>query len=319
MRIKAKYVRALTLEDGPVADTAVGIDIGTANFAVGRMTRLAKNDRYVLEQLTVVNLCGDENQQDADTLGDNLMSFFSHPDRTWVWEPPSPIVPERQVDNIAAVNPWWKKKQHLAGVEEDDGTRFKPPIMTTVYGMIKIIVKARTAPALLLDNGAWSEMMLAGLDPTSESIARKGIVWVPRSGSQKTGLKGFHGDARKDQTLIAAPHLLRENKDHAAATYIESLPTVKRKPQEDACDVVLQTHHFLEERRVNENKKRKREEREEAKVEKEETKRIAKKPRADTPKTAAPASRPKARFQVSKIKQIDLVDIDDVLFQEFQF
>lgn len=327
MKIKAHYVRTLTADDGPVADTAIGIDIGTANLAVARVTRLANKDRYVLERLVVVNICGNENQQDADTLGDNLMTFFSHPDQSWVWEPPSPVVPERQVDSIMAVNPWRKKKQpNVTMVQGADGTGedaqdYKPPIMTTVYAMIKMIVKARMAPAMLLDNDAWSEMMLCGLDPTSASIVRKGIEWVPRSGSQKSGLKGFHGDVRKDECLKAGPRILRENKDNAAADYIETLPMVKRKPREDACDVYLQAHHFLAERLENENKKRKREAREEAKADKEEAKRAKKKAREDKTPYVPVTPKPQSRVVIGKNKStyepIDLGDIDDVLLEYY--
>jgi hypothetical protein len=97
-----------------------------------------------------------------------------------------------------------------------------------------------------------------GVDPAAPQLQLSGLRWVPRSGSQKTGLQGLHGDERKDATLEVGPRVMRNNGDEDAAAWAESLRprsvhtglplSGKRKPMEDVCDAYLQGHHYLLER-----------------------------------------------------------------------
>lgn len=229
-------------------DTVVSIDVGTVNLAISRIDRFAEPHQYSVHHLVIVNVCGPQGQDDVDTVATNLFRLFADPKMAWVWSPPVPIVIERQVDHIWNIN---KNKKDNNGEEEDDDSaeekkKRKPAIMHAIYGMIKQIVLARRAPVTVLDNDAWAELYANNIDPSSEAISRGKIEWVPRSGSQKSGLKGFKGDARKAQTHIAAPIILSDNKDHFVIDFIQGLK--KPKPAEDACDVYLQGHHYLDQR-----------------------------------------------------------------------
>jgi hypothetical protein len=333
MKFKLEYHRTPQIgSNGPdPVDQCVSIDIGTANLGIIRVTRFDDPVRYRVEHLVVVNICGDKGQDDVGTLCANLIKLFSDPKMAWVWEPASPIVPERQVDSIYAVNKWGKGKTKDKAkpandgddddddddeVEEDDEqepegkTTYKPPIMNTVFGMIQMMVLARKTPAILLDNAGWSDLMVAGIDPSSDVLTRSAIEWIPRSGSQKSGLKGLHGDARKVETHFAAPRIMRENKDRAPAEYIETFKSgLGSKPREDACDCYLQAHHFLQQRLDEQNKKRKREEREQAKLDKIKNKN-AKRQRTDAGPIAVAA--PKKKKPIVTI-DLEIEDVDDLI------
>jgi len=312
-RTKAEYHRATNPapEGTPVA-TAVGVDIGTAFLALARITRYAEPHSYVLDHLLVVSVCGPQGQDDVDTVGTNVMALFAHPAVKWFWEPASPVLPERQVDHIFGIRN--KVQVATAAVDEDSAEseddvpdplekpEFKPPIMNAVYGMIKQIVLARRSPTAVLDDAAWQELMAAGVDPQSPAITRAGIQWIPRSGSQKTGLKGLRGAARKAATLTVGPEVMAKFRDKAAAAFLRTLAS--QKPREDACDVCLQIVHYFEEIVEGENKvlrreareaaraeklaakKQKREEREEARAEKERARAAQEQARAEKLETA---------------------------------
>lgn len=288
MRITHSYQRTDDYLEGEyVVDTAVGTDTGTTNFATGRMSRLAPNDRYVMENISIIDLHDETRKDDIDTIGDNLRRLFAQSNMQWFWDPPSPVTSERQVDQLTKFNNWSKKKEgDQNGKDEEEKRPSKPPIMYAVYGMTHQIVAAHADPALVLDDLVWDTLMENGIDPAS--LKREGIVWVPRSGSQKSYLDGIHGKDRKKATLTAAPRCARDNGDEATALFLESLP--KQKPAEDACDIVLQLHHFLEERRKKEVKETAKEARAsaaEAKREEKETKRKEREEKAAQRKEAA--------------------------------
>lgn len=248
MKITHSYQRQEDYLEGEyVIDTAVGVDTGTTNYCLGRLSRLAPNNRYVVENIAVVDLHDENRKEDIDTIGENLRRLFSQSDMQWFWEPPSPVTSERQLDGIQKFNSWKTKSE---GGEKPEEKRYKPPIMFAIYGMTQQIVCARTDPALLLSDDVWDTLIEKGIPV--EDLKREGIVWVPRTGGQKSYLKGTHDKERKLETLTAGPRCARDNGDEEAAIFLESLP--RQKPREDACDIVLQIHHYLEERRTKEEK-----------------------------------------------------------------
>ncbi len=252
MRITQSYTRQGDYPEGEtVVATAVGNDTGTTNFATGRLSRLSPSNRYVVENITIIDLHGENREEDVDTIGENMRRLFSLSTMQWFWEPPSPVTSERQVDQIAKFRQW--NRSAAAGAEtkgEEQERGYKPPIMFAVYGMMQQIVCARADPALFLDNAVWDTLIAN--DIPIESLKREGIIWVPRSGGQKSYLDGFHGPDRKRETLTAGPRFCRDNGDEEAALFLESLRS--QKPREDGCDIILQIHHFLEECRNKELK-----------------------------------------------------------------
>lgn len=299
MRITHRYNRRDPYPEGEtVEESVVGVDTGTKNFCVGRLSRLEPSGRYVMDNAAVVDIRGIDFKSDIDTVGDNLRKLFAHADMQWFWTPASHVTSERQVDQIQAVmqgdNKMGKKRP------------YKPPIMFAIYGMVQQIVCAHADPALYMDDDAWQTLELQGITP--EMLKRPGIVWVPRSGSQKAGLEGIIGDDRKVKTLTVGPEYARKQKDFAAAKFMESLES--QKPREDVCDIYLQLHRYLDDHKAEATKKRKRRERED----KAEAKRAAKRPRlksvpsAPTVVTAKPKAPTAIRITLDSSSDDDTFD-----------
>ncbi len=229
--------------DAMVRDSNVSIDIGVVNMAITRTSRLAPDNCMRVDHLIIVNLRDADGSEDVDTIGRNLRAVFNASAQEWIWSPPCEILVERQLDQR-------HEGQH------------KPPVMHCIYCMLQTMVADRADPMLLFPLESWAAFDAKGIDPTSPQFQQPRLVWMPRSGSQKWGLKGTHGDARKDETLIVAPRVLRQDGDHEAAEWIEALRPPRyhkrtgallegsgpRKPMEDACDCVLQSKHRHQEK-----------------------------------------------------------------------
>lgn len=235
MSVVHRYVREVAADDAAAVDSNVSIDIGTTNMAVARTSRLA-DTRIRVDHLIIVNLKDADGSDDPDTIGRNLGAVFNASAQQWIWDPPCEILVERQMD-------------------QRDQERKKQPIMHCIYSMLERMVADRAEPMLLFPLSVWATLARHGIDPVSEEFRFPQLVWKPRSGSQKTGLKDYRGDDRKDMALIMGPRVLREDGDEAAAEWVESIrPRHKRtgqpltgkgsrKPMEDACDAVLQSKH----------------------------------------------------------------------------
>jgi hypothetical protein len=234
MSLQHSYVRRAAYEPGETLDFAtVSIDIGPKNFIIERLSMLAPTERVMTERCVVIDLKGPNGEQDANTIGQSLRTTFNGSDYQWMWEPPVPIVPERQVDHIRAVA----------------GAGYRPPINFAIYCMIQQMVLDRIAPMLLLSERAWTFLEEQGIDPMDDVFVPQGLSWVPRAGSQKSGLESFHEEERKTKTLEVGPSVMRKNGDKDFAVWTERLRPVTRpsqvKPMEDACDAYLQGHHYL--------------------------------------------------------------------------
>jgi hypothetical protein len=241
MALQHLYVRRTDYQPGETVDLAtVSIDIGPKNFVIERLSLLAPTERIVCERAVVLDLRGQNQEQDASTIGNSLRTVFNGSDYLWMWEPPVPVVTERQVDHLASV----------AGAE----SRYRPPINFAIYCMVQTMVNDRIAPMLMLSEAAWQFLEEKGVDPMADLFVPQGLSWTPRSGSQKSGLEGFHEAERKEKTLEKGPDVMRENKDYIFANWTDDLQPKNRdgtpkksepKPKEDVCDAYLQGHHFL--------------------------------------------------------------------------
>ncbi len=256
-----EYHRVQPYRDGEtVAQSVVSIDVGILNLAIARCTRLRPSNRRILEHLIIVNLRDDDGTQDVHTLCRNLRKVVLSDACQWIWEPATLLLCETQLDQRSEAN---------------------QPLNFGVYCMFMMLALDHSTPMLLLNNRGWEFLAEHGINAgTALELQQPEIRWMGRSGKQKTGLEQYHGDARKDMTLIMGPKILRQNGDTYGAAFLESLRPRgkrgdvlqgKRKPMEDGCDAVLQADRKLledleleqkEERKAGraENAQRKREE-----------------------------------------------------------
>lgn len=251
MRFKARYTGASLTPHNAAAQglevvrRVVSIDIGLTNYAICRLayvrdTRTEKT-RYVVENAAVIDLTNDQStSRSIDVYGRNLWIVLNGGDMSWMWSANAPICIERQVDHIQGL-----RDDNNDDAEKQKKSNYKPPFMFTLYSMTMMIVLARASPVAVLDDSAWQEMEAAGIDPTGGAFINENIQWVPRSGSQKSGLEGTHGDERKVETLTKGPEIAHENNDDKYVDYMMML--AKPKPREDACDSYLQALHYLNE------------------------------------------------------------------------
>ena len=290
--------------------TVCSYDIGTRNFAGGRFTLVvapgSEGQTWWVwtDGVSVIDIRGGDGM--IDHVVEALFAKLASPEYTWLWKEPHAvtgdpllrIAAERQVDQIQSVAD--KEDEEGGGQKKYKKRKYKPPIMYAVYAALKMLVEARASPAAILDTRAWYRLQLGSANVPIESITPS-LVFIPRSGSQKAGLRGLHGSDRKEGAGDTAMTLMEDDGDQEAAQFLYSLPAPLPygKPRQDAADVYLQARHLLEElhdRRLKDARKRKLEEdraerqtlkatrkrkREEDRAEKQARKRPRKKTRVD--------------------------------------
>jgi hypothetical protein len=276
--VRFLYAASEQPEAEATEDACKSIDIGTANFALVRVVKLARQPpAYVLTHAAILDLRrprmgrgDDEAEQesdsedvvplprqrarvnqngslrdDADAIGQSLRDLFLNDHRLgWVWRTQGPVLVERQ-----------------------DRDKRPVPIMQVIYGALEQLVQLVARPS------PWHT-------PRTDGLGLQ-LGWVSRSGKQKYGLRGVHGyEERKRKALEIGAPTLRALGDDAGADWVAGLPAVVMKPRQDACDAVLQALSYLSERAERRaidarklERKRKREEKEQAAARKLELKR----------------------------------------------
>lgn len=232
--------------------TATSVDIGTTNFAAARVTLVVRPETdgqewdVVLTHAAALTLkCGDP-RASIETIVENLFLKMNAPPMTWFWEPdargePCPMYVERQVDHIGAVAA--KKREHPGKA-----------VMHAVYSALRMLEMARCKPTLCMRSGAPAEQQVADLQRAS--------AFVPVSGHKKAGLRGMHGDQRKQKTADVAERMLDDEGQVHALAWVQRL--AQHKPREDVADAYLQARRELEDAhqtRLKEKRKRLRLER----------------------------------------------------------
>lgn len=270
MSVWAQYKREDPyLEGETIEDEVVSHDYGPKYACAARLSLMAPTGRVVLERAVCYNCQGPDGEMDVGTVGDNMNAIFTDSPQSWCWEPATAIVSERQVDDIQAV------------VSAGSKRRYRPPINKQMYCLLQQMTMDRAVPAFQMSSTMQAFLESKGVDPFCEELQERDLKWVPRSGTQKTGLDDCEeGVDRKDVTLIMGPRVMRENKDEAAAAWTDGLQRIKSqpKPKEDVCDAYLQGHRYLMDQlaqRQKEGRKAERTAAAQAKREEKEARRIA--------------------------------------------
>lgn len=291
----------------PVKGRAVrGIDIGTKNFLAIRIVRCSVRRKVICTHLAVIDLRGEDGSQTIDAVANVIIQILFSPILRWIWygEPNEIcyITVERQMDHLQQTLANQAAENTSDGSKEKKSKKsYKPPIMYAIYGMLRIIAMAVQNPSIFFNDNAFETLMQPDIltRVTPSQMGNPNLVFVPRSGSQKLGLSGLHGDNRKSgDALDVGIMYMEEEGDYEAAAFMQTLD--RPKPLQDANDGYLQARHYLHELEEKDRKAEKQEIAAQKKQEKE-------KKSSESPSSAKP------RKQATKgiTLQIDISDEDE--------
>ena len=159
-------------------------------------------------------------------------------DQEWIWNPPCDVICERQVYHRDALV--------KNGGDEEPST----PFNAIMYAIIKSMVSYHRGPTSAMSNRLWDNIAeVGGTDPGDEFYRESAIEWIPRSGSQKSGLQGVHGKDRKRAAMKKGPEFMRANGCFDTENWARTIKKASKyhKPFEDICDSYLQACHYLTE------------------------------------------------------------------------
>lgn len=262
--------------------TVSSADIGTSNFAAGRITLVVtpgtegKEWRVILRDACALTLKENDPRASIETIVENLFLKMNSPQLAWFWddEAEREVCVERQVDHIYSLAS--RTKQHPGKAT-----------MHAVYAALKMLEVSRRRPSFCFSDEKRRSLQI----PDSQMIAesKRPDRFVPVSGHKKAGLRGVHGDDRKEKTGDICEQMLDEDAQYEALEWFNRL--ARHKPREDVADVYLQARRELEdwhEGRLKAKRKRIREENKRIREVKAEERLLAKKRKAAALPSDAP-------------------------------
>ena len=254
--------------------TVSSVDIGTSNFAAGRVTLVVtpgtegKEWRVILRDACALTLKNGVPDASIEAIVETLFLKMNSPQLDWFWDDEGrrEICVERQVDHIGS----------LASAKKNHPGR---ATMYAVYSALKMLEVSRRRPTF---NFSDEHRRTFGI-PDARMIAesQRADRFVPVSGHKKAGLRGLHGNDRKEKTGDICEEMLEQDGQYEALEWFNQL--ARHKPREDVADVYLQARRHLEDwhnRRLIDRRKRIRAENKKRRESEAERKRLQRKRKA---------------------------------------